>query len=123
MFYRVRGYYRDLLRAKFKPVSSDSEASSEATDPEEDRTEVLARREERERRRAVTEKKVKRLRDRGNLIDQYRDVDRVTEWMDSMGYQNKVDETQQRVYSIRTDTAIGLPLAGRDYTAERDARV
>ena len=89
LYYRVRGYYRDLLRAKFKPVPSDSEASSDDTDPESDREEAARRRQARERKRTLTDARVKRLRGK-SLVEEYKDVGQVTEWMDGLGYQNKV---------------------------------
>jgi hypothetical protein len=63
-------------------VQSDTEASSEDTDPEEDSNAVARRREEREVRKAISEKRVKRLRQKGRLVEQHRTVDQVTEWMD-----------------------------------------
>jgi len=78
-------------------VQSDTEASSEDTDPEEDSNAVARRREEREVRKAISEKRVKRLRQKGRLVEQHRTVDQVTEWMDGMGYQNKVRPSQRRL--------------------------
>lgn len=91
LYHRICGYYRDLLRAKHKPVPSDSEAStSSGPDSESDPEEQQVRRQDRERRRARTQQRVRKLRQRGPLPKEYRDVDRVTEWMDTVGYQNKV---------------------------------
>ncbi|RSH80007.1 uncharacterized protein EHS24_009678 [Apiotrichum porosum] len=90
LYHRICGYYRDLLRAKHKPVPSDSEAStSSGPDSESDPEEQQVRRQDRERRRARTQQRVRKLRQRGPLPKEYRDVDRVTEWMDTVGYQNK----------------------------------
>ena len=93
LFHRVRGYYRDLLRAKFQAVQSDSETSSEGSTPrEEERLDRIRRRTARARRRLITEKRIKRLRDRGGLVERHGDEDRVTEWMDSLGHQDKVGD-------------------------------
>lgn len=40
---------------------------------------------------------MKRLRQKGRLVEQHRTVDQVTEWMDGMGYQNKVRPSQRRL--------------------------
>ncbi|WRT63764.1 uncharacterized protein IL334_000689 [Kwoniella shivajii] len=88
LYHRIRNYYHDLLRAKYKPVQSDSEASSSDTDEDEDPYEVKERRANRKQRRLNTASRVERLRKK-KLPDDPKDVDEVTEWMDKMGYQNK----------------------------------
>ncbi|WVQ62601.1 uncharacterized protein L199_000747 [Kwoniella botswanensis] len=90
LYHRIRGYYRDLLRAKYKPVTSDSEASTPESEQssDEDQAEVKKRREDRKQRKIRTEARCEKLRKKG-LPEKYKDVDAVTEWMDKMGYQNK----------------------------------
>jgi hypothetical protein len=89
LFVRIRTEYTDLLRALYKHVRNDSEASSSESDPEEDRAEVDRRRENREMRRAATKRRVKKLR-RDKLPDEYRDMDVVVEWLEARGCQINV---------------------------------
>ncbi|WVW81885.1 hypothetical protein I302_103884 [Kwoniella bestiolae CBS 10118] len=90
LYHRIRGYYRDLLRAKYKAVPSDSEASTPDSEQESDENpnEVRKRREDRKQRKLKTEARCEKIRKKGTP-DDYRDVDVVTEWMDKMGYQTK----------------------------------
>jgi hypothetical protein len=103
LFTRIRNYYRDLLRAKFKPVPEDSDADTSNTDSEPDREETKRRRKRRANRRKQTEDRVERLRKRP-LPDAYRDVDVVLEWMDAKGYQQKVSRTRSRRLKCRNST-------------------
>jgi hypothetical protein len=103
LFTRIRNYYRDLLRAKYKPVPEDSDADTSNTDTESDREETMRRREHRANRRKQTEDRVERLRKRP-LPDAYRDVDVVLEWMDSKGYQQKVRRTRSRMLNPSNST-------------------
>lgn len=82
----MRSHYRDLLRAKWKPLPSDSEASTSEPDPDSDPEERDLRRRDRERRRARTKLRIAKLRNY-DLPDEYKNADAVTEWMDSMGFQ------------------------------------
>ncbi|WWC66782.1 uncharacterized protein I206_100687 [Kwoniella pini CBS 10737] len=90
LFHRIRGYYRDLLRAKYKPVPSDSEASTPESEIEsdEDSKERTQRQKNRRVRRQASQARCERLRNK-TLPSDVKDVDGVTEWMDKMGYQNK----------------------------------
>ncbi|ORY20450.1 hypothetical protein BCR39DRAFT_555354 [Naematelia encephala] len=88
LYYRVRGYYRDLLRGLYKTVPEDSEESSSEDDSEEDADEAKERKERRSARRLQTKARVERLRRKG-LVKEYKDVGAVTEWMDRLGYQSK----------------------------------
>nr|XP_018266770.1 uncharacterized protein I303_00746 [Kwoniella dejecticola CBS 10117]OBR88928.1 hypothetical protein I303_00746 [Kwoniella dejecticola CBS 10117] len=91
LYHRIRRYYRDLLRAKYKPVQSDSELSTPESemDSGDDQEEVKTRKKDRRLRRQATEARCARLRKQG-LPKDVKDVDEVTEWMDGLGYQNRV---------------------------------
>ncbi|KAK8845524.1 hypothetical protein IAR55_006239 [Kwoniella newhampshirensis] len=86
--FRIRKHYRDLLRAKYKPVPSDSELSSSEDDPESDPEEVRERKQDREKRRAATQARLVRLKQKP-LPENHKDVDQVTDWMDRIGLQNR----------------------------------
>ncbi|OCF45155.1 hypothetical protein I317_00957 [Kwoniella heveanensis CBS 569] len=89
LYHAIKKYYHDLLRARYKRIESDSEASSSSDDPDSDPEEVRARRERRAKRRENTAARVAKMRRKGDLPKDMKDVDKVTEWMDRMGYQNK----------------------------------
>ncbi|KAK4688873.1 hypothetical protein P7C73_g1224, partial [Tremellales sp. Uapishka_1] len=89
LYNQIRKYYRELLRAKYKPVPEDSLASSSDTDPDSDVDEVKLRREDRKKDRLLMKTRLEVVRRRGRLPEEYRDVNKVTEWMEDMGYQNK----------------------------------
>ncbi len=89
LYLTVRRAYNDLLRAKFKPVRSDSEASPSDDDSDSDRDRRNDRKRKLDARRRVTAARVAQLR-KGGLPDKYRDVNKVTEWMEEKGYQLNV---------------------------------
>ncbi|WVF66113.1 hypothetical protein IAT40_000852 [Kwoniella sp. CBS 6097] len=89
LYHAIKRYYHDLLRAKYKRIESDSEASSSSNDPDSDPEEVRQRREKRVKRKENTAARVAKIRRKGDLPKDVKDVDKVTEWMDRMGYQNK----------------------------------
>ncbi|WVQ93743.1 hypothetical protein IAU59_000820 [Kwoniella sp. CBS 9459] len=89
LYHAIKRYYHDLLRAKYKRIESDSEASSSSDDPDSDPEEVRQRRERRLKRKENTAARVAKIRKKGDLPKDVKDVDKVTEWMDRMGYQNK----------------------------------
>ncbi|KAL7418762.1 hypothetical protein Q5752_006445 [Cryptotrichosporon argae] len=87
LFYRVRNYYRDLLRAKGK-LDPESDSELDSADDWDDNT-ALGRA-ERLRAHATQRRKTAGRIDalkRRKLPPKVKDVDVVTEWMDSMGYQ------------------------------------
>jgi hypothetical protein len=89
LFYRIRNYYKDLLRALEEPLPSNSEASSSESDSDESEHERTLRRQKRDLRRADSAKRIAHLRARD--LPHPKDVDKITEWMDiDMGYQAKV---------------------------------
>ncbi|WWD22477.1 hypothetical protein CI109_106970 [Kwoniella shandongensis] len=88
LFYSIRRHYRDMLRAKYKPVPSDSEKSTTDDDPDSDPDEARERRRNREKKRAATQARVTKLRKK-TLPDNYKDVDQVTDWMDRMDFQSR----------------------------------
>lgn len=86
LYRRVRSWYNDILRAKKKEVPDDSQQSSSDPDSEEDTEERMQRRLRRDARRDDTRRRIKRLRDAGQLPDAYRDVDAIQDWMDEQGH-------------------------------------
>lgn len=82
----IRGWYTNMLRAKAVAVSSDSGSSAgEATDSDSDG--MAERRRQRQRRRRRVEGEVIALK-RKPLPKAHKDVDEVTQWMDTMMYTN-----------------------------------
>lgn len=102
LFLRVRGYYKDLLRAKDIPLPSDSEATSSSDDSEEDEVERQVRREKRRARAVMTAKRVRSLKNRRDL-PRHKDVNNVTEWMDRMGWQANVGDGERGWWSALMD--------------------
>lgn len=92
LYYKVRGYHHDLLRARNITEFSDSEESEGEDDNEdEDEDEKMQRRDRLEAQRRETKARVEKIRKRHSPPAEYKNVDKVTEWMDlEMGYQEKV---------------------------------
>ncbi|WWC85883.1 uncharacterized protein L201_000750 [Kwoniella dendrophila CBS 6074] len=113
LYHRIRGYYRDLLRSKYKPVPSDSEASTPESEQQsdEDPNDRKSRKEQRNQRKILTEARCEKYRKKGGLPNDTKDVDSVTEWMDKMGFQNKdfrwierlIDQSDQLEHDKRRD--------------------
>lgn len=91
LFMRVRGYYKDLLRAKDQPIPSDSEESSSSDDSAESEDERELRREKRRGRRAATVKRVAALKKQS--LPSLKNSDAITDWMDKKGWQANVSDS------------------------------
>ncbi|WVR03541.1 hypothetical protein IAU60_000533 [Kwoniella sp. DSM 27419] len=88
LYHRIQGYYRDLLRAKYKRIESDSERSTSSGVTDSDPEETQKRKRKRAERRERTAARVAKLRKKA-LPKDHKDVDKVLEWMDQMGWQTK----------------------------------
>ena len=96
----VRGWYNNMLRAKAVDVTSDSGSSAgEATDSDSDG--MAERRRQRRLRRNRVKEQVTALR-RKPLPKAHKDVDEVTQWMDTMMYTNSVCLRSRREHGVKS---------------------